>query len=285
VASVARVASDASAQSDAARDARDGATAAAAAAGVMLRHVEQADALAGAILTGARGGVEHAASADAAVRRIVDSSASARASFAQLEGYIESIAAATGGITKIARQTNLLALNAAIEASRAGEHGRGFAVVADEVRRLAAQSAELAQQIVRETKEIRHSVAETAAGLGRADRDVATGRAVIAETSRHLPADAGERGAGGRRAHRARVERGVAAGRGVAHREAGRGGRRLQPHSGHRRGRDGGRDGAAGRGAGPHRPAGRGAARRRGLAARRRRALPAPPGERGVGDG
>jgi methyl-accepting chemotaxis protein len=183
VSSVARVASDASAQSDAALDARDGATAAAAAADVMLRHVEQADALAGAILTGARGGVEHAASADAAVRRIVDSSAAARASFSRLEGYVESIATATGGITKIARQTNLLALNAAIEASRAGENGRGFAVVADEVRRLAAQSAELAQQIVRETKEIRHSVSETAAGLGRADRDVATGRAVIAETS------------------------------------------------------------------------------------------------------
>lgn len=64
-----------------------------------------------------------------------------------LDDKSKKISNITSLINDIASQTNLLALNASIEAARAGEHGKGFAVVADEVGKLAAESANAANNI------------------------------------------------------------------------------------------------------------------------------------------
>lgn len=65
-------------------------------------------------------------------------------------------------IINITEETNLLALNASIEAARAGESGKGFAVVADEIGKLAATSAETAEQIQHVSESVVQAVNELA---------------------------------------------------------------------------------------------------------------------------
>lgn len=64
-----------------------------------------------------------------------------------IEQYSDKIQKITDVINEIAWQTNLLSLNAMIEASRAGEGNNGFKVVAQEVKKLAARSADAANDI------------------------------------------------------------------------------------------------------------------------------------------
>ena len=77
---------------------------------------------------------------------------------------VQKIAQLTANIIEITDQTNLLALNASIEAARAGEAGKGFAVVADEIGKLAANSAEAAEQI----QKVSAAVVEAVNGLALA---------------------------------------------------------------------------------------------------------------------
>lgn len=57
-------------------------------------------------------------------------------------------------ITDLAENINLLSLNASIEAARAGAHGRGFAVVATEINKLADQSSDYANRIMKSVTNI-----------------------------------------------------------------------------------------------------------------------------------
>lgn len=92
----------------------------------------------------------------------------------QIGQIVEAIAA-------ISEQTNLLALNAAIEAARAGEHGKGFAVVAEEVRKLAAQSAESAEQIKDRIGSIQNDTNDAVKAMETGTKDVKAGTEAIHE--------------------------------------------------------------------------------------------------------
>src|SRR5699024_3390674 len=71
---------------------------------------------------------------------------------------IEKIESMTAAVKKIASLSKILGLNAGIEAARAGEQGRGFAVVANEVQKMAADSNQSAEDIVRQLEQISKSV-------------------------------------------------------------------------------------------------------------------------------
>ena len=112
------------------------------------------------------GDIEHSVSASAKV-------------VAQLGENSKQIGQIVEAISEISDQTNLLALNAAIEAARAGEHGKGFAVVAEEVRKLAAQSAESAEQIKTRINTIQQHTEDAVSAMETGTHDVKAGTEAI----------------------------------------------------------------------------------------------------------
>ena len=119
-----------------------------------------------------------------ATRKMSDIERSVSASAKVVEQLGESsqqIGQIVEAIAAISEQTNLLALNAAIEAARAGEHGKGFAVVAEEVRKLAAQSAESAEQIKTRIGSIQNDTEDAVRAMETGTHDVKAGTEAIHE--------------------------------------------------------------------------------------------------------
>jgi methyl-accepting chemotaxis protein len=86
---------------------------------------------------------------------------SIQATVGELAERTRKIGTITERVEDFADQSNLLALNATIEAARAGDAGRGFGVVAQEIRDLADRS-------LQSTHEIRQTLTDIEAAIGKA---------------------------------------------------------------------------------------------------------------------
>ncbi|MEO5588158.1 MAG: methyl-accepting chemotaxis protein [Gemmatimonadaceae bacterium] len=131
----------------------------------VLAGADEVHALAGAIESEAeskRADIAHALTMLHDVRDIVQKAATEVSGLTAVAAEINSFVVS---VSRIAEQTSLLALNASIEATRAGPAGRGFAVVAGEVAKLAEQTQEAADDVVRLTEAVTMRVTTTSRAM------------------------------------------------------------------------------------------------------------------------
>lgn len=98
-----------------------------------------------------------------------------------LKSRVEEISNFITVVTKISEQTNLLALNASIESARAGEAGKGFAVVAEEVRKLAEESKEASEDIVKIVLEVMQETDDVVNQIDNNNETVASNLDMVSE--------------------------------------------------------------------------------------------------------
>lgn len=101
----------------------------------------------------------------------------------ETEGATAKIGDMVNMIVEIADETELLSLNASIEAARAGEAGAGFAVVAEQIGKLAANSAEAADDIARLTVQIKDTVLKATSHMEHSVLEVEDSTKKIGEAS------------------------------------------------------------------------------------------------------
>lgn len=94
-------------------------------------------------------------------------------------------------ISIIAETTNVLALNASIEASHAGAAGKGFAVVASEIKKLAIQTSESTQTIVRHIRNMNDIVQQGATMINALKGSLESMFPQITEITTHIGEIAG----------------------------------------------------------------------------------------------
>lgn len=116
------------------------------------------------------------------VKRLPDSIAfygSINNALESLEDKVRQIDKIVETIQTVSIQTNMLAVNGFVEAATAGENGHGFTVVAGDIRNLAAESAENADKIEEQIREIQTLLNKVTAEVNQSEDAARNAKDVI----------------------------------------------------------------------------------------------------------
>lgn len=153
----------------------------------VIRTTREEGAYAGTMMNQTVEASENGKNAMEDIREGMDAMAATITSLAEqikeTEGATAKIGDMVNMIVEIADETELLSLNASIEAARAGEAGAGFAVVAEQIGKLAANSAEAADDIARLTVQIKDTVLKATSHMEHSVLEVEDSTKKIGEAS------------------------------------------------------------------------------------------------------